>query len=99
MELKLKGVCRDFVQCRYEIRECIINIDIFQGVSLSKHYNGSSFCITREKDINRAITELQSSIFFVSERGFFVSIKSVYDRVPKTSAWLFAFSFFNRTLL
>ena len=27
--------CRDFVQCRYEIRECVLKIDIFQGVSPS----------------------------------------------------------------
>ena len=25
--------CRDFVQCRYEIRERVLKIDIFQGVS------------------------------------------------------------------
>ena len=56
MELKLKGVCRDFVQCRYEIRECIINIDIFQGVSLSKHYNGSSFVLhERRTSIERLL--------------------------------------------
>ena len=27
------GVCRDFVQCRYEIREHVLKIDIFQGLS------------------------------------------------------------------
>ena len=26
-------VCRDFVQCRYEIREHVFKIDIFQGMS------------------------------------------------------------------
>ena len=35
----LVGRCRDFVQCRYEIREGIIKVDIFQGVSPSKRYN------------------------------------------------------------
>ena len=27
------GVCRDFVQCRYEVRGLAIKIDFFEGVS------------------------------------------------------------------
>ena len=29
----MEGVCPYFVQCRYEIRECVLKIDIFQRAS------------------------------------------------------------------
>ena len=29
----MRGVCRDFVQCPYVIRERVLKTDIFQGVS------------------------------------------------------------------
>ena len=50
------GVCRDFVQCRYEIRERVVKIDIFQGVSLLvssiQYYNGNRLMLhTRKKSI------------------------------------------------
>ena len=84
-------VCRDFVQCRFETRERVVKRLTFLkacclDVIFINHYDKNRFILHVKR--NQFRQKGLSELFFsrnncVSERGFVVPIKSVYNKLKK----------------